>query len=77
MYSFDLRESIFSFSLLQITNLFSKIKPGEVIEITGRGKKFISDIKRVLPDFNYEIIVSEMADGREKAFQMKLIKKGN
>ncbi|QTA82578.1 TusA-like domain-containing protein [Desulfonema limicola] len=75
MYSFDLRESILSFALLQITNLFKKIKPGEVIKVIGNEQKVIKDIKRVLPGYNYEISINEIEDNKEKVFCLKLIKK--
>jgi TusA-related sulfurtransferase len=74
MYSFDLRESIISFSLLQITNLFSKISPGEIIEIRGIEKKVMGDIRKVLAKYESQMKITETADGNDKAFRMKIIK---
>lgn len=54
METFDLRETIIPFSLLQINNHFQRMKPGEVIEILCLDASIEQDLKRILPRLAYE-----------------------
>jgi TusA-related sulfurtransferase len=46
--TFDLREAIIPFSLLQITNLFYRMPAGETIEIIGNDASIAEDLQRIL-----------------------------
>ncbi|MGD9211029.1 MAG: hypothetical protein PVI90_09630 [Desulfobacteraceae bacterium] len=56
MKTFNLRHSIIPFSLLQISNCFQKLKPGEVIEIIGCEESVAQDLKCIIADAEYETI---------------------
>jgi TusA-related sulfurtransferase len=55
MEIFDLREAIIPFSLLQITNCFHRMLPGETIQIVGHDASITEDLKRILPAATYEM----------------------
>jgi TusA-related sulfurtransferase len=55
MVTFDLRTSIIPFALLEISNHFKKMKPGEVIEILSDEAGIEKDLKCILPKAQYEI----------------------
>ncbi len=49
MESFDLRDTIIPFSLLQIANYFQQMAVGEEIEIFGNDPGIARDLKNILP----------------------------
>ena len=49
METFDLRDTIIPFSLLQIANYFQHMKLGEEIEIYGNDAGIAQDLKNILP----------------------------
>jgi len=57
--SFDLRDAIIPFSLLQITNCFHRMPAGETIEIIGNDPSIMDDLKRILSASECECIPSE------------------
>jgi hypothetical protein len=63
MVSFDLRETLIPFSLLEITNLFRVMKPGEELEILAgtdpTGTSILRDVLLILPRANYDLISQE------------------
>jgi hypothetical protein len=54
-YAIDLRQTIITFSLLQIINQFKRMRTGEAMEISGVEKNIIPDLKSVLPPGTYEL----------------------
>ncbi len=74
MESFDLRDTIISFSLLQITNHFKKMVPGEVMEIIGNDKRVTDDLKCLLPELEYEMVDIESLNISRPDFRMQLKK---
>lgn len=50
MVTFDLRESIIPFSLLEICNHFKQMKTGDVIEVISFDIGIEKDLKCILPD---------------------------
>ena len=74
MYSFDLRGTIIPFSLLKITNLFKKMKPGEFMEIVGDDTSISKDLERILPDSECEFSFNENCNGDEPVFKVQLKK---
>jgi len=74
MYKFDLRETIISFSMLQITNAFNKMKSGEVMEIIGCDQSIPKELEYILPESEYEIFYNEILDPGGSDFRMKLRK---
>jgi len=75
MDSFDLRETIIPFSLLQITNHFKRMKPGEVMEIIASDASIVRDLKSILPELEYELIHMENLDEDRSDFLMRLKRK--
>ncbi len=74
MESFDLRDTIISFSLLQITNHFKKMNPGEVMEIIGNDKRVTNDLKCLLPELEYEMVDIKTLNINRPDFRMQLKK---
>ena len=62
MGSFDLRDTIIPFSLLQITNHFRQMDPGEVLEVIGDDESIAADLKSLLPEYrkNPELVVQRI-----------------
>lgn len=56
MQTFDLRETIISFSLLQLTNHFKKMNSGDRVEIFCSDESIPEDLKRLLPEQSCEFI---------------------
>jgi TusA-related sulfurtransferase len=76
MGSFDLRDTIIPFSLLQITNHFRQMDPGEVLEVIGDDKSIAADLKSLLPALEYEFMGIENlgADGADFRLQLRKVK---
>jgi TusA-related sulfurtransferase len=74
MESFDLRETIISFSLLQITNYFKKMNHGEVLEIIFTDQRIAEDLKCILPELSYELILIEEDIEQSPDFRIHLKK---
>ena len=50
MVTFDLRETIIPFSMLQICNYFKQMKTGDVIEIISFDAGIEKELKCILPE---------------------------
>ena len=74
MYSIDLRGTIIPFSLLKITNLFKKMKPGELMEIVGDGASISKDLERILPQSECEFSFNENCSGDEPVSKVHIRK---
>jgi len=79
MVSFDLRETLIPFSLLQITNLFREMEPGEDMEIlagtNSTETSILNDVLRILPKAQYDLIARETIEDDSPATRLKLRKK--
>ena len=75
MDSFDLRETVIPFSLLQITNHFKQMKSGDVIEIIFRDANIVRDLNSILPESEYELIHMGNPEGDHQDFVMQLKRK--
>ena len=77
--TFDLRETLIPFSLLQITNAFRQMPSGEEIEIVAGGDDtdlaVFKDILRILPRTEYELISQEKVTGDDPLRRLRLRKK--
>jgi TusA-related sulfurtransferase len=78
MITFDLRKKLIPFSLLQITNVFNKMQPGEVIEIlAGTGPvdtAIFNDVLRILPRTQYDLVAREQGTAKQPVTRIKLRK---
>jgi TusA-related sulfurtransferase len=74
METFDLRETIVSFSLLQLTNHFRKMNPGDIVEIFCTDKNIAEDLKCLLPEQSYEFIRIENVDKNSSDLRIELKK---
>ena len=74
METFDLRETIVSFSLLQLTNHFRKMNPGDIVEIFCSDKNIAEDLKCLLPERSYEFIRLENLNADNSDFRLVLKK---
>ena len=59
MSKLDLRNGVTPFSLLQVINLFRRMKPGETLEILGNDQDLQQDLKRILPEASFQVVVLE------------------
>ena len=79
MVSFDLRETLIPFSLLQISNLFREMKPGEEVEILSgtdpTETAILNDVLRILPRAQYDLIVRETTKSDSPVTRLRLRKK--
>lgn len=76
MTTFDLRETIIPFSLLQICNHFKRMKPGEVLEVLCCDAAIEKDLRCILSGLTCEIVVSEMPGRGRGEFILRLRKIG-
>jgi len=74
MESFDLRDTIIPFSLLQIANHFHQMKAGDEIEVIGNDPGIESDIKRILPSSEYRVVAIEKQQDNSRNFRLRLKK---
>ena len=74
MQTFDLRDTIISFSLLQLTNHFRKMKPGDIVEILYSDENIAEDLKCLLPERSYEFIKTENVNEHISGFRIELKK---
>jgi TusA-related sulfurtransferase len=75
MTTFDLRESIIPFSLLQISNHFKRMKSGEVVDIICPDATVEKDLQCILPRREYEIFLLDQAVSEINGFFIRLLKK--
>lgn len=74
MQSFDLRDTIIPFSLLQIAYHFQRMQPGEEIEIFGNDPGIESDIKKILPSSEYRVVAVDKQQHNSLNFRLRLKK---
>lgn len=74
MQTFDLRETIISFSLLQLTNHFRKMNPGDSVEIYCSDESIPEDLKRLLPERSYAFTTIEKIKEGGSDFRIELKK---
>lgn len=53
-YTVDVRGTITPFSLLKVSLVFTRMKPGEIMEILGCDTEMRQDLQRLLPDAAWE-----------------------
>lgn len=74
MYTFDLRQTIISFSLLGISNTFKEMRKGEILEILFDEPAAPSDLLRVLPAASFRVICQERIEGGDTGYRLKVVK---
>jgi TusA-related sulfurtransferase len=79
MVSFDLRETLIPFSLLQIANTFRAMKPGEEMEVvsgvTPTDRAILKEVIRILPQAEYDLITGKTPMGGDSVTRLRLRKK--
>lgn len=79
MLTFDLRETLVPFSLLQITNAFREMKAGEELEIftgvTHSDDAILKEVMLILPRTGYDLVSKENLKGDDPVTRMTLRKK--
>ncbi|GAB6905597.1 hypothetical protein DESC_290120 [Desulfosarcina cetonica] len=79
MATFDLRRTLIPFSLLQITNAFNAMQPGEEMEllcgINQTETEIFNDLMRILPASAYELIGKKIITSDTPAIQLRLKKR--
>ena len=75
MESFDLRDTIIPFSLLEIANHFQQMKVGEEIEIFGNDVGIERDLRSILPASEVTIHTVETLESDRPRYRWRLKKK--
>jgi TusA-related sulfurtransferase len=79
MITFDLRQTLIPFSLLQIANAFRTMQPGDMMEITtdrnAAGADSIEDIMRILPPGAYDLVSKQNLAEEPPATRLRLRKR--
>jgi len=61
-YSVDVQGAIAPFSLLKVSLVFQKMKPGDVVEVLGCDAEMQRDLLRLLPNASCEVVCTEGID---------------
>ena len=75
MDSYDIRDTIIPFSLLQVTNRLRQMKLGERLEIIYSDPGIEIDLKSLLPQSEYRMTIAGTSMSNQKDFQMTIQKK--
>jgi len=79
MIRFDLREKLIPFSLLQISNNFREMQPGDEMEILAGDcpiqAAIFKDVMRILPKSDYELLSQNDFTGDKPVKRLRLKKK--
>ncbi|MFO7715313.1 sulfurtransferase TusA family protein [Desulfosarcina sp.] len=79
MLTFDLRETLIPFSLLQVANAFRQMTPGEEMEIcagvTRIDAAILKDVLLILPQTDYDLLSIENRLGEDPFMRLILRKK--
>jgi len=79
MVTFDLREKLIPFSLLEITNVFRKMQPGEEMDILAGScpveVAIFQDVMRILPRDEYDLISRQSVNGEDSVTRLRIRKK--
>jgi TusA-related sulfurtransferase len=79
MIRFDLREKLIPFSLLQISNNFREMQPGDEMEILAGDcpiqDAIFKDVMRILPKSDYELLSQNDFSGDTPVKRLRLKKK--
>ncbi len=74
MKSFDSRDTIAPFFLLEVSNACRQMEPGEKIEIIASDANITKDLRCILSACQHELTMVEQKDNAGNAFQIWLIK---
>jgi TusA-related sulfurtransferase len=81
MVTFDLREKLIPFSLLEITNVFRRMQPGEEMDILAGScpveVAIFQDVMRILPRNEYDLISQRDASGKDPVSRLRIRKKNS
>jgi len=79
MVSFDLRETLIPFSLLQIATAFRAMKPGEEMEVVSgvapTDRAILKEVIRILPQADYDLITGKTPMSGDPVTRLRLKKK--
>jgi hypothetical protein len=75
MHTFDLRGTIISFSLLEISHRFKLMKEKDIVEVLWEDPDTRSALFKILPAASYDIIRDEKIEGSNAGFRVRLQKK--
>jgi TusA-related sulfurtransferase len=79
MLTFDLRENLIPFCLLQVANAFRAMKPGEEMQILAGvapvDAAILKDVMLILPRTDYDLLSREKREGENMVTRLILRKK--
>ncbi len=76
-YSVDVQGAIAPFSLLKVSLVFQKMKPGEVVEVLGCDGEMQRDLLRLLPSAACEVVCTEGVDPGVKITRVRFHKEAS
>jgi len=75
MYTFDLRNALVPFSLLDVRHRFKEMRSGESMVVLWGDAGAAEDLLRILPDASFDIVSQAEIPGSPSGFRMELTKK--
>jgi TusA-related sulfurtransferase len=75
MYTFDLRNALVPFSLLDIRHRFKEMRSGESMVVLWGDAGAADDLLRILPAASFDIVSQAEIPGSPSEFRMELTKK--
>jgi TusA-related sulfurtransferase len=76
METIDIRNTLIPFSLLQISNLFKQMQPGDMLEIIVSETSTAADLKRILSGSAFQLQLDLHWKGSGKGICLRLKKEG-
>ena len=73
-YTLDFRGTITPISLLKVSQIFREMKPNEVLEIRGHDIDTRTDLFKVLPSSEFELLFMDVDEQNECEYRIQLRK---
>lgn len=74
MNSFDLRDTLIPFSMLQVVNHFARMNVGDSMEIIGNDMEMYQEVTAILPAENYQVVSRDVETVPDEVFRIVLRK---
>ena len=75
MYTFDLRNALVPFSLLDVRHRFKEMRSGESMVVLWGDSGAADDLLQILPTASFDIVSQAEIPGSPSGFRMELTKK--
>lgn len=75
MYTFDLRNALVPFSLLDLRHRFKEMRSGETMVVLWGDADAADDLLQILPASSFDIVSKAEIPGSPSGFRLELTKK--